>query len=139
MPFLHGGLLLILAIAVAHDLRTREIPDWVSLAVAALGLVGAAGGWLPLSGWQMLGGAVLGFALTAPLFYLGGIGGADVKLLTALGLVSGPWGLLTILFWMALAGGVLALVAKLRKQNDFAYGPAIFLGFAAYAVGLWRQ
>jgi Flp pilus assembly protein protease CpaA len=74
----------------------------------------------------------LGFALTAVLFWLGGIGGGDVKLVTALGAWLGPWGLLQALFWIALAGGVLAAVAKWRRQPDFAYVPAILAGLAIH-------
>jgi Flp pilus assembly protein protease CpaA len=95
------------------------------LAVASL----HPAGWLGLAM-----GAVLGFALTAPLFWLGGIGGGDVKLVTALGACLGPWGLLQTLFWVAVAGGVLALVAKWRKQADFAYVPAILAGLLVYCV-----
>jgi prepilin peptidase CpaA len=122
--------LVLLAVAAWHDLRTREIPDWISLALAAWALVLAAGGWHS-NGWTgLVLGGLLGFVLTAPLFWLGGLGGGDVKLLAALGACLGPGLLLLTLFWMAIAGGVLALVAKCRGKADFAYVPAILAGLA---------
>jgi prepilin peptidase CpaA len=118
----------LLTVATIHDLRSREIPDWVSLLLVGGGLVaavvtGTSSAWIGLAL-----GVVLGFALTAPLFWFGGIGGGDVKLITALGACLGPALLLLALFWTAVAGGLLALVAKLRGQADFAYVPAILAG-----------
>lgn len=118
----------LVAIATICDLRSREIPDWISLVMLGFGLTASISGLSGLSISQSLLGLTLGFALTAPLFYLGGIGGGDVKLVSALGSLLGPTGLLTALFWVAIAGGVLALIAKLRGKNDFAYVPAIFFG-----------
>ena len=57
-------------------------------------------------------------ACSAALFYLGGLGGGDVKLMAALGAVVGPMALLCDLFWMALAGGLLALVANLAGKES---------------------
>ena len=118
----------LLIVASICDLRTREIPDAISLSLLAVGLITALGGWSVVSIGQSLLGVLLGFAVTAPLFFVGGIGGGDVKLITALGSILGTAGLFSALFWVAIAGGVLALVAKLRGQSDFAYVPAIFIG-----------
>src|SRR5438270_8787170 len=106
----------LLAIATWHDLRTREIPNWISLALAVWAIGTAALGWHPADWSGVALGLAIGFMLTAPLFWLGGLGGGDVKLTTALGACLGPLGLVQTLFWVAVAGGVLALIAKLRKQ-----------------------
>lgn len=118
----------LVAIATICDLRTREIPNWISAVLLGFGLIAVGFDWTSLSFTESMVGMLLGFLITAPLFYLGGIGGGDVKLITALGSILGPLGLLSALFWVAMAGGVLALIAKLRGQNDFAYVPAIFFG-----------
>jgi prepilin peptidase CpaA len=129
--------LALLAAAVVYDLKSREIPDWISLALAAWAVLAAALG-LHAAGWLgAAAGLALGFALTAPLFYLGGLGGGDVKLIAALGAALGPLALLSVLFWMAVAGGVLALVAKYRGEKDFAYVPAIAAGLLIYC--LWPE
>lgn len=122
--------LALIALATLHDLRSREIPDWISVLLLAWGLVVAA--WMgTTAAWTgALAGGLVGFALTAPLFWLGGLGGGDVKLVAALGVCLGPALLLLALFWTAVAGGCLALVAKLRGKADFAYVPAIFAGVA---------
>ncbi len=89
----------------------------------------------------MVAGALLGLALSAAVFFLGGLGGGDVKLLCAIGAVVGPWAMLSILAWMAVAGGILALLAVARGTRDFAYGPAIAIGLVletAWPGGLAR-
>ena len=131
--------LALLFIAVVCDLRSRDIPDALSLlmlAWAAVVVVCSANGWNP--GGLTWGGAVaglgIGFALAFPLFALGGLGGGDVKLIAALGAAVGPLLLLQTLFWTAIAGGLIAFVVKLRGQKDFAYVPAIFAGLIGALV-----
>ncbi|WP_246120025.1 prepilin peptidase [Blastopirellula retiformator] len=118
-----------LTIATACDLRTREIPDWLSLALLSWGVIAKLAGWSHIPWLGMLVGGGIGLGLGLLLFYLGGLGGGDGKLITALGFAIGPLGLIVTLFGMALAGGVLAIVAKLRGQADYAYVPAILAGW----------
>jgi len=121
--------LTVLIIATVCDLRTREIPDSLSVLLLGWGLTAKLFGWVTLP-WLAMGlGLALGLLLTVPFFYFGGLGGGDVKLLTSLGFVAGPVGLLVTLFFMALAGGALALIAAWQKQKDYAYVPAILLGW----------
>jgi Flp pilus assembly protein protease CpaA len=122
--------LALIAVATLHDLASREIPDWVAVLIFGWGLVVAAFTGTTVAWTSLLIGGLLGFALTAPLFWLGGIGGGDVKLITALGACLGPGLLLLALFWAAVFGGGLAFVAKLRGKADFAYVPAILAGLA---------
>ena len=83
---------------------------------------------------DLIAGALLGLGLSASVFYLGGLGGGDVKLLAAIGAAVGPWALLSILAWMALAGGILALIAAARGKREFAYVPAIAVGVVVETV-----
>src|SRR3990170_4623177 len=76
--------------AVAFDVRTRRIPNWLTFGAAA-----AAFGYAGLhSGLTGVGIGVLGWlvgaALFFPFFALGGMGAGDVKLLAALGAWLGP-------------------------------------------------
>ncbi len=124
-------------IATWHDLRTREIPDLLSAALAVAGVVATGLGWIH-SGWMpCLAGGLLGLVVVLPFTLTGGIGGGDLKLVGALGLWLGPVPLLQMLFWTALAGFACAVIAKIRKKNDFAYVPAILSGLLIVVLFPW--
>lgn len=130
MDLVSGGLLVLVGVAVVCDLRTREIPDWIPLAILAWGCLMVVAGLYETTWMAAVLGGLLGLGLSAVVFYLGGLGGGDVKLLAAIGAVVGPWALLSILAWMGAAGGLLAVAAIARGKRDFAYGPAIAIGLA---------
>jgi prepilin peptidase CpaA len=115
-------------VATVQDVRSREIPDWISLLLLAWAVLATALGLHPVGWLSLLGGLAIGFVLSTLFFALGGLGAGDVKLLTALGAALGHAAVLFTLFWIALAGGALALVALGRGKRDLAYGPAIALG-----------
>jgi len=124
----------LLVIGTVCDLRKREIPNVIPIALLASAVVSTALAWSP-RGWLSLGlGLGLALAIGMLLFWRGGFGGGDVKVLAALGAIVGPGPLLPLLFYVAIAGGVLALVAVMRGQKDFAYAPAITLGFLAFLI-----
>ena len=93
------GLLAALLVAAAVlDLRSRRIPNWLSLSVAVMA---------PLFWWasgiafypdalERMGAAYLIFLLFYAMFCLGGMGGGDVKLGAALALWFSPQ--LTVVF-----------------------------------------
>jgi prepilin peptidase CpaA len=124
----------LLMIATWSDLRTREIPDWISVALILIGIAAAAFGWAGIRWWIVLSGLLLGFLIGLALFRFAKFGGGDAKLIAGIGAILGPVGLLILLFWMAIAGGVLALIAMNRGQRDYAYGPAILAGYIGYLV-----
>lgn len=125
------------AFAAACDLKSREIPNWISATIFVGAIVGWATGALEISGWSLAFGALLGFALSGALYWLGGWEGGDVKLLAALGAWLGPVALLSTCFWMALAGAALSCVAVARGRRDLAYAPAIAAGLLIYL--LWPE
>ncbi len=130
--------LALLIVATICDLRTREVPDWIAMVIALGALITAALGGLGIGiGWVLAGGAT-GLAIGACLFHFAKFGGADAKLIAAIGMLVGPVGLLIVLFGMAISGGVLSLIAIARGQRDYAYVPAITVGFVGY-VGLVSQ
>src|SRR5690242_4716092 len=98
----------LLSIAACFDIALRIIPDRVSLALAAAGLAGRA-----LSGPAAVAASV---ALAATLFLVlaavharGGIGGGDVKLMSAATLGLPVAAAFHFLLATACAGGVLAV------------------------------
>lgn len=106
---------LVAVAASACDLRTRRVPNALTLG-AALGAVafylvsGEASGVL-----AALGGWALGLALFLPLYLLRGMGAGDVKLLAALGAWVGPSDVIWISLFGAVSGGVLALAVVLAR------------------------
>lgn len=124
----------LLVIATWCDLRTREIPDWISVALVLIGITAAGFGWAGVRWWMVLSGLLLGFLLGLALFHFAKLGGGDAKLIAGIGAILGPVGLLFALFWLAVFGGVLALLAMVRGQRDYAYGPAILAGYLGYLV-----
>lgn len=138
--FLIGALAIMLLIAAIGDLRTREISNWLNGAIALL----AIPFWwsVGLSFWPdiaiQVGIAAAVFVIFALLFYLGAMGGGDVKLVAALALWLPAGALLNLLVIMSIGGGVLTLAMlirhRLRKSNEkleIPYGVAIAFG------GLW--
>lgn len=96
--------------ACIPDLRTRRIPNALTLgaAVVALGFHAATNG---LSGLALsAGGWLLGVALFFPMFALRGMGAGDVKLLAAVGAWLGPAQVIWVALITSVAGGVLGLL-----------------------------
>jgi prepilin peptidase CpaA len=108
------ALLALVVLASASDLRTRRIPN--ALTVTGLGIAlalrGAVGVEPLISG---LAGAAIALAPAVPLVALGGLGGGDAKLLAAVGAFVGPAGLPTTLFMTAVIGGVMGAIVVVRR------------------------
>jgi len=104
---------IILALACVSDLRTRRIPNVLTLSAAAgaLGFHLATGGW-SAGGWSVAG-LFLGGLLFFPMFLLRGMGAGDVKLLAAIGAWVGPGQVAIIALATSIAGGVIAVIVAL--------------------------
>lgn len=124
----------LLIIAAVIDLRTREIPDIISVLLIVCGVLAAWFRWAGIQWWMVAAGLAVGLGIGLAMFRCLAFGGGDAKVIAGLGAILGPVGIWFFLFWMALAGGVLALIAKSRGQRDYAYGPAILLGYLGYLI-----
>ena len=115
MTFSYGAALCVAAVACIADLKTRRIPNVLTLGAAA----GACGHYLVAAGLSGLGwaaaGWVVGLLLFLPVFALRGMGGGDVKLVAALGAWLGPGLTLWLALFTALAGGPLAVGVALSR------------------------
>jgi prepilin peptidase CpaA len=129
----------LLVVGTVWDLRRREIPDAIPLALIASAVAATALGRSPHGWLGLLLGFILALGLGMLLFWRGGFGGGDVKVLAALGAIVGPGSLFPLLFCVAMAGGLFAVVAVARGKSDLAYAPAITLGFLAFMItrGVW--
>jgi prepilin peptidase CpaA len=103
----------VVALAMTSDVRTRRIPNALTMAglIAGLLMRSLLGADALIGGFQ---GAGLAFLIALPLFLLRGLGGGDVKLLIAVGAFAGPERLLVACALTAVAGGAMALLWALR-------------------------
>jgi prepilin peptidase CpaA len=101
---------LVAVVACVTDLRSRRIPNALTLSAALAGLLahwivqGPDGALFSASGW------LVGLLVFLPFFLLRGMGGGDVKLLAALGAWLGPQETVWLAIYTGLAGGVLAVI-----------------------------
>jgi prepilin peptidase CpaA len=97
------------------DLRTRKIPNYLTLGAALAGLLFnlAVFGLSGLTSGIL--GLLMGFGFLILPYIMGGMGAGDVKALAALGAWLGPWGTLGLFCYMAIAGGVMALGVLIWK------------------------
>jgi len=137
----------VLAAVAFIDWDTFLIPDELSLALCALGIL--ASGVNPLLGqaswlWRAAasaGGAAFGFALCWGIAALGerlfkkeAMGGGDIKLLAAIGAWGGVLGVfdcvLIASFVGVLYGGALMVRKKIKRDEPIPFGPFLALGAA---------
>jgi prepilin peptidase CpaA len=143
-------------VAAGIDLRTRRVPNVLTMGMAIAGIAIAAAGDGRVGVLAALGGCALGAALMMPGHIFGATGAGDVKLLAASGTLLGPSLTLRAFVATAIAGGLLAVVVAVRRgrlrttleatrrlatrdadaqeieqqggANKFAYAPAIAAG-----------
>jgi len=148
--------------AAVIDLRTRRVPNVLTLSIALIGLGLAMGGVSGVGLAASAAGCLIGFALLLPGFLIGATGGGGVKLLAALGTLLGPAATLRAFVATAIAGGLIAIcvalrrggfmsmvagtsalvmsagsnITELREAHDhrFAYAPAIAIGAIVAAL-----
>lgn len=115
-------LVLTMGVAGLLDLRTRRIPNWLTLGglLAALVLRAATGVHPLLDG---LAGAGLGFGIGIVLMVLGALGGGDGKLLMAVGAFFGLRPFVGALLLIGVLGGLLGIVEAVRQR---AILPAVY-------------
>jgi prepilin peptidase CpaA len=152
------------ALGAAIDLRSRRVPNWLTLGIAVAGLTLAATRVSGLSLAGAVAGLALGLAVMLPGHLIGATGAGDVKLLAAFGTMLGPKATVLAFLYAALAGGVLAVLVAMQRRtldvtlartavlvrsrganveeierassdNRFAYAPAIAIGALVAALG----
>lgn len=108
-------LALVLAVATVSDLRTRRIPNLLTLAGCLAGLALGAIASGPAGLWLAGKGLMLAFALSLPFWLAGWLGAGDVKLLAAVGAFVGSGLVVEVLLATGIAGAVLAMGALLGR------------------------
>ncbi len=144
-------------VAAVIDLRTRRVPNWLTLATAALGIALATLHVTRVTAAAAAYGLLVGVVVMLPGHLFGGSGAGDVKLLAALGTLLGPAHTVLAFLFTGVSGAALALVVAAHRgllrstfsrstafvrtrganvleieshavDNRFAYAPAIALG-----------
>lgn len=134
MDLIAVGLVTMLGVAVATDVGMRRIPNLVT--VGGFGFALAVRGWAgvdPLVGGLL--GAAIGFALSFPMFAAGGLGGGDVKLLTATGAFLGPGRFIVAFLATAVIGAAIAVITAARRRAL----TSTLLGTKDLAVGVAKR
>lgn len=113
--------LLLTGFAAFSDFKSLIIPNWVSLLILAIYPVAVLTSPELIEWWWSL--AVFGVVLVIgfTLFIIGGLGGGDVKLISALSLWAGLDGIFGFLMVTVLMGGVLVPIFVIRgslKEKD---------------------
>ena len=148
--------------AAVIDLKTRRVPNALTMSLAAAGIALAAAGVGRVGLGASIAGCVLGAALMLPGHVFGATGAGDVKLLAAAGTFLGPEMIVTAFAATAIAGGVIAIFVAVQRgrlkrtldattrlatrqasateiehptaNNRFAYAPAIAIGVMVAAL-----
>ncbi|MFQ5529168.1 MAG: prepilin peptidase [Gemmatimonadota bacterium] len=134
MDLIAVGLITMVGIAAATDVGIQKIPNILTVtgfvfALLVHGLTGSA---------ELVGallGAGIGFVLTFPMFAGGGMGGGDVKLLTATGAFLGPGRFIVAFLATAIIGGLMGVIAAARQRAL----TSTLLGMRDLAVGTARR
>jgi prepilin peptidase CpaA len=145
------------------DLRTRRVPNALTLSITTIGFLMAALRLTPTGVTGACLGLALGFVLMLPGHLLGATGAGDVKLFAAIGTFLGPGDVTMAFVYTLIAGGVVAVAIAVKRRrmretltrtatlirtagantaaiedpsndNRFPYAPAIAMGTLAAAL-----
>ena len=123
----------LLVIGLIMDIKTREIPDWISAGV----LISA----LFHFDIQNICGIIVAVIFFSVALATEKIGGGDVKLIVALSMVCGLWGSFALLLFaqisMLIFYGVSVIVQKLRGRTAdkaLPFVPFIFIGYLVMKI-----
>lgn len=114
-------LFMVFGVAAVIDWHKRRIPNWLTLALLAGGILRSSAVWtLGLADFtpvDALLGVIVGFLLAVPLFVIGARGAGDAKLYIASGAWVG-WSGIVALFLLEAIVGLLYVIgrATLRRQ-----------------------
>lgn len=103
------------------DIKTRRIPNYLTLGTAVAGL-GFQLGWHGWGGlWSGFLGLLLGLGLLIIPYLVKGMGAGDVKALAALGAWLGPRDTFYLFLYMGISGGILILLVLIWKGLLWSY------------------
>ena len=114
-PVILAGAVLLSVVAGWTDLRSRRIPNWLTVSGFLIGIAAntVLGGWGGLK--TSLLGAAVGLAMLLPFVLLRSLGAGDWKLAGSLGAFVGPGILVDLLLGSVFVAGVMAVALVIYK------------------------
>jgi len=124
--------------AAGIDLRSRRIPNWLTVSgfVLGFGIHAVLGRWPGAS--FSIEGTGLALLVLLPLVLLRGLGAGDWKLMGAVGSFLGPWALLVVLFVSVIVSAVMGVMAMIHAQKVVATLRNIVVLVRGFFVFGWR-
>lgn len=123
-----AAIITLLGIDSVFDIKTREVPNWISGAIALTAFLNFD--------VHNLWGLIVAAIFFAVALFTGKIGGGDVKLIAALSVVCGLWGSFALLLFAQIAMlifyGVKFVIFKLRGKTadkSLPFVPFITFGY----------
>ena len=123
-----AAIITLLGVDSVLDIKTREVPNWISVAIALTAFFNFD--------VRSLWGLIVAVIFFAVALFTGKIGGGDVKLIAALSVVCGLWGSFALLLFAQIAMlvfyGVRFVIFKLRGKTagkSLPFVPFIFIGY----------
>lgn len=124
---------ILLGIGSYEDIKTREIPNWISVIIAMTAVINFR--------LENLWGLIVAVIFFSVALATGKIGGGDVKLIAALSVVCGLWGSFALLLFaqisMLIFYGVSVIVQKLRGRTadkSLPFVPFITFGYVLTTI-----
>ena len=119
---------ILLGIGSVLDIKTREIPNWISVFIAATAVINFQ--------LENLWGIIVAVIFFSVALATGKIGGGDVKLIAALSIVCGLWGSFALLLFAQIsmlifyAGKyILCKINGKTASKSLPFVPFIFIGY----------
>jgi prepilin peptidase CpaA len=124
--------------AALLDVRTRKIPNWLTVPGFVLGVIVH----LLFGGWHgalfSLEGAGLALLIVLPLVLLRGLGAGDWKLMGAVGALLGPVGMLIVLFVSVMVSGLMAVASMVQAHKVVATLRNVVVLVRGFFIFGWR-
>ena len=128
-----AAIFILLCIGSYKDIKTREIPNWISIIIALTAVINFR--------LDNLWGLIVAVIFFSVALSTGKIGGGDVKLIAALSVACGLWGSFALLLFAQIAMlvfyGVSVIVQKLRGRTaskSLPFVPFITFGYVLTAI-----
>lgn len=125
-------MLVLLLLAAVADLRTRKIPNWLTVLLIVSGLANAAFATSGLGIGMSIAGLFAAAFIPFVLFAIGAMGAGDVKLMAGVGAWMGPFAGVSVYLLSTLVGMVIALWQATAERRL----PALFRNSALIAINL---